>query len=99
MIGIGPSGVDLAMMLSNVAKRTTLSRKKPQNQIDELRKKFETSLSNVIFKDEIKRLTEDGAEFMDGSRQSFSTIIYATGEYFCSFCLPRVELSSIFSNF
>lgn len=80
MIGTGPSGVDLVIQLSNVAKRVTLSRNRPKKETREARKRREDSLPpKTILKDNVKRFTSNGAEFIDGTTQTYSTIIYATG--------------------
>lgn len=81
MIGNGPGGFDLVMMLSRVAKRVTLSRKKPQTEMEKLRQTVESALPQIIFKDEIKRFTVDGAVFADDTHETFTTIIHATGKY------------------
>lgn len=79
VIGDGPSGMDLVMMLSNVAKRVTLSRKKPKSNMEKIRPKIE-QLPKIVYKYEIKRFTADGAIFMDDSHEKFTTIIYSTGD-------------------
>lgn len=35
--------------------------------------------ANVTLQENVKRLTETGAEFIDGTHQTFSTIVYGTG--------------------
>lgn len=67
------------MMLSMVAKRVTLSRKKPQTEMEKQRQKVEKSLTQITFKDEIKRFTTDGVIFVDDTHETYTTIIYATG--------------------
>lgn len=83
MIGTGPSGVDLVIQLSSVAKRVTISRNRPKKETREARKSREDALPpKTILKDNVKRFTTNGAEFIDGTTQTFSTIIYATGRLF-----------------
>lgn len=78
LIGMGASGLDLMLQLQNTANRITLSRKKPLNTAEN---EPQTVLPpKTILKDTVKRFTSDGVEFIDGSRQSFTTIIYATGK-------------------
>lgn len=80
VIGSGPSGLDVVMMLSNVAKSVSLSQRKSLVNItkDELDKQ-KARLPKVISRDSVKRFTVNGVEFTDGTHQMFSTIIYATG--------------------
>lgn len=81
MIGTGPSGLDLVMMLSKVAKSVSVSRKTSSANVtkDELEKE-KNALPNVSLKNRVRRFRPDGVEFTDGTRQTFSSIIYATGE-------------------
>lgn len=81
VIGSGPSGLDVVMMLSAVAKSVSISRKRSLENVtkDELDQQ-KNRLPNVIFRDSVKRFTANGVEFTDGTHQTFSTIIYATGE-------------------
>lgn len=69
------------MHLSGVAQSVTLSRKQPPNETDEMRAKYGSSLPpKTILKNVVKRFKHNGAEFVDGSEQNFSAIIYATGK-------------------
>lgn len=73
VIGAGPSGMDLAYEISKKAERVTLShhhRPSPRTVFP----------SNVDQKPDIKRLTVDGAEFVDGTTQTYSVIFYCTGK-------------------
>lgn len=81
-MGMGASGLDLMLQLQNVANRVTISRKKPGNETEDVPIEQQQNIlpSKTILKDTVKRFTNDGVEFVDGSRQSFTTIIYATGE-------------------
>lgn len=73
VIGAGPSGMDLANEISKVANRVTLS----HHQKDpEPKTKF---AANVDMRPDVKRLTENGAIFKDGSQQDYSVIVYCTG--------------------
>lgn len=75
---MGASGLDLMLQLRDVANRVTISRKKPIHLAED---EEQMDLPpKTILKDSVKRFTSDGVEFMDGSWQSFTTIIYATGE-------------------
>lgn len=100
VIGTGPSGVDLVIHLSNVAKRVTISRNKPKHETKEQYEKRQNSLPpKTILKDNVKHFTTDGAEFIDGSRDTYDTIIYATGEYFVAvfFQFQRISFFFIFT--
>lgn len=80
VIGNGPSGVDLVIHISKVAKHVTLSRNKPKKETPEERKRRENALPpKTVLQDNVKRFTADGVEFIDGTTQTFSTIIFATG--------------------
>lgn len=74
IIGNGASGRDLAIKMSKVAKSVTHSRntKKP-NEANE-------TASKIVLKDKVKRFTADAAEFIDGSTQKITAVIYATGK-------------------
>lgn len=81
VIGASSSGLDLVNHLANVAKSVTLSQNKLQHQTKEARERRKKSLpAGTILKDNVKRFTADGAEFIDGTTQPFTVIIYATGE-------------------
>lgn len=83
IIGMGASGLDLMLQLRNVAKFVAISRKStPYLAKDTSLKQQQTILPpKTSLKDGVERFTMDGAEFVDGSRQSFTTIIYATGAF------------------
>lgn len=82
VIGASSSGLDLANHLSQVAKSVTLSQNKPPHQTKEAREKRKKSLpAGTILKDNVKRFTADGAEFIDGTTQSFTVVIFATGKF------------------
>lgn len=81
VIGASSSGLDLTIHLSNVAKSVTLSQNKPPHQTKEARDKRKKSLPpGVVLKDNVKRFTADGAEFIDGTSQRFTVVIFATGK-------------------
>lgn len=65
--------MDLAYEISKKAERVTLSHHHDPNPKT-------VFPSNVDQRPDIKRLTEDGAEFADGSTQTYSVIFYCTGE-------------------
>lgn len=93
MIGASFSGVDLVIHLSKVANRITLSENKKPNDTDERREKFRNGLPpQTIIKANVKRLTADGAEFVDGSNDTFTAIIYATGSIYCAFSAIKFEI-------
>lgn len=80
IIGDGPSGQDLIIHLSSVAKSITLSRKNWLNATKEAQEKYHKKFPPTLFvKDIVKRLTAGGVEFIDGTRDIFSAVIFATG--------------------
>lgn len=85
---MGPSGFDLMLQLQNVANRITVSRRKPFHVAENvpLEQQQKVLPLKTILKDTVKRFTIDGVEFIDGTRQSFTTIIYATGVVFLCCC-------------
>lgn len=81
LIGTGASALDMVYHLSKTAQRITFSQNKRQNETKEQREKRQNLLPrNVLLQDNVKRLTATGAEFIDGSHQNFSVVIFATGE-------------------
>lgn len=72
IIGAGPSGSDFVQDTSRVAKRVTwshhLSCQPPKRYGD-----------NVDQKPDVKEIKVNGVEFVDGSFQDFTVIIYCTG--------------------
>lgn len=67
VIGAGPSGIDLAMRLTKVAKTVSISRNKPSNgTFDGVENQNNAIPPNVTLKDRVKRLTADGVEFTTG---------------------------------
>jgi len=72
VIGAGPSGMDLCNEISKYAKRVALSHhlvEKPKTIFSE----------NVYQKPDVKKLVKNGAIFVDGTSDTFSTIIFCTG--------------------
>lgn len=74
IIGAGPSGVDLTYAVSKHAKRLAFSHRthNPNHRLP----------NTVSFKGQIREITESGAVFTDGSQETFTHIIYCTGEQF-----------------
>lgn len=73
VIGGGASARDLAYQIAETATRVTLSlHRKPEPE--------SVFPSNGVQKPDIKKMTETGAEFVDGTHQTFSVIIHCTGE-------------------
>lgn len=80
VIGAGPSGVDIVAHLSKTASQVTFSQRKIPNETKEERDKRVSLLPrNTTLQDDVKRFTAAGAEFIDGSHQTFDVVIYATG--------------------
>lgn len=68
--------------LSKTATRITFSQNKRQNETKDERERRQSLLpKNTLLQDNVKRLTPTGAEFIDGSIQNFSVVIYATGKF------------------
>lgn len=83
VIGAGPSGMDLVAHLSKTATRITFSQHKRPNETKEEREKRQSVLpSNAVLQDNVKTFTATGAEFIDGTHQTFSAVILATGYHF-----------------
>lgn len=77
VIGSGPSGMDIVLQLSKMANRVTWSRKQADKPGERERKEYG---NNVSLKTTVRLLTTNGAEFMDGTHETFTAVIYATGE-------------------
>lgn len=73
VIGSGSSGIDLVALLSETAKHVTWSRRSSANTFP---------YENVTYKGEVKRFTKTGAEFVDGSEETFTVVFCATGYTF-----------------
>lgn len=80
VIGLGPSGMDITAQLSKVANRITFSQYKRPNETKEEREKRQNLLPpKTTLQDDVKRFTPNGAEFIDGTNETFSVVIFATG--------------------
>ena len=71
IIGAGPTGKDLVHEVATVAKRVTFSTHRDVSK--------HAFTSNITVKTDIASLNETGANFVDGSHQTFTTILYCTG--------------------
>lgn len=68
--------------LAKTANRITFSQRKRVNETKEVRDKRQGLFPrNTILKDEVKRFTPTGAEFIDGTHQTFSVVLLATGTF------------------
>lgn len=82
MIGAGPSGIDLIAQLSKVTNRITFSQHKRPNETKVDREKRESLLPpGTVLQDNVKRFTPTGAEFIDGTHQTFTVVFFATGTW------------------
>ncbi|XP_031622455.1 dimethylaniline monooxygenase [N-oxide-forming] 3-like isoform X2 [Contarinia nasturtii] len=82
IIGDGASGRDIDRLLEEVANRTTLSgHRMDYNQTEEEREMRLDYLQNSRNKYQyaVKRFTSTEAEFIDGTNETFSVVIFATG--------------------
>lgn len=80
VIGGGPSGIDLVNILSETSERISFSQKKRANDPDKIPEKSQSVLaSNCVLRDVVKRFTLTGAEFVDGTHETYTTVIWATG--------------------
>ncbi len=75
IVGAGPSGLDLTVELSKVARKVTLS----HHTETPITAKFN---SRVDQKPDIVRLTRSGAIFRDGTKADYTVVIYCTGYKF-----------------
>ncbi|XP_031638724.1 senecionine N-oxygenase-like [Contarinia nasturtii] len=83
VIGLGPSGMDITGQLSKVATRITFSQFKRPNETKEEREHRKSLLPpKTTLQDDVKRFTTNGAEFIDGTHETFSAVIFATGYNF-----------------
>lgn len=75
--------MDMVAAIAESAKRVTSSQHKRSNETPEaLSKRKSIAPANVTLQDNVKRLTATGAEFIDGTHETFSVIIYGTGYNF-----------------
>lgn len=87
VFGGGPSGVDVALEESTVAKYVALSHHMKLNLEGKCPQNFEE-------KSDIAQILEDGSvEFHDGSRKTFDAIIFCTGyHYSYPFLSPKCKI-------
>lgn len=80
VIGAGASGMDLVAHLSKTANHITFSQHKRINETKEARDKRQSLLPpNALLQDNVKTFTSTGAEFIDGTHETFSVVLFATG--------------------
>lgn len=80
VIGGKDSGTDVVNMCSSKAERITWSQhKKPNESMEALEKRKKLLPPNVTLRWDVKHFTLTGAEFTDGLHETFSIVIYATG--------------------
>lgn len=80
MIGGGDSGTEIVQKLSKIAARITFSQRTHPNETEEEREKRKSSMPpKTTLQDEVTRFTATGAEFVDGTNETFSVVIFATG--------------------
>ncbi|XP_031621692.1 dimethylaniline monooxygenase [N-oxide-forming] 3-like isoform X2 [Contarinia nasturtii] len=80
IVGAGPSGKDITIHVATYANRVTLSRHIPDDENEQDFQKLQVGFGpKVTLRGEVQRLTENGAEFKDGTYQTFDSIIFATG--------------------
>lgn len=89
VIGSGSSGIDLVALLSETANSVTWSR----------RANTSFPFEKVTYKGEVKRLTKTGAEFDDGTEETFTVIFYATGYIFTYPFLTNDSGITVVDNF
>lgn len=73
MIGAGPSGIDMTHDVSTTAKRVSLS----HHSKEDITTKFAISVDQ---RPDVRCVTENGVEFIDGTTESYSVIFYCTGK-------------------
>lgn len=74
VIGGGPSGVDISQDIVKCAKKVFWSHHLTSQKI--------FGIENFIQKPDVSQLTENGAEFVDGSIEEIDEIVYCTGYKF-----------------
>lgn len=80
IIGGGPSGIDIVAHCSKTADRITWSQHKiPNESMENLERRRILLPPKVTLQENVKRFTLTGAKFLDGSHQTFSIVIFATG--------------------
>lgn len=82
IIGGGSSAKDLVEHLSKTATKLTWSQHKHADETSEQYEKRKSLLpTNATLQGDVKRFTETGAEFMDGTHETFSVVFFATGRF------------------
>lgn len=67
--------------LSEIANRITFSQHKVPNETAEARAKRQSIMPpKTTLQDNVKRFTETGAEFIDGTHETFTVVFFATGK-------------------
>lgn len=56
-------------------------RKKPNESKEEREMRRSLLPKGVTLQESVKRLTANGAEFADGTRQNFTVVFFATGKF------------------
>lgn len=80
IIGGGPSGKDLARLISRYAKHVTLSVRKSHKETVKASGQRQSGFpKNITIKNEVICFYKTGAEFVDRSYQKFDAVIFATG--------------------
>lgn len=80
VIGGGPSGMDLVAHISKIAERLTWSQnQRPHETTEEFEKRKSLLPPKVTLQENVKRFTSTGAEFLDGTHETFTVVIFATG--------------------
>ncbi|XP_031619214.1 dimethylaniline monooxygenase [N-oxide-forming] 2-like [Contarinia nasturtii] len=78
IIGSGDSALDIIQLLRKTASRITVICRGTQSA--QWQKMLQNLLSeNFAVQRDVERLTQTGAKFSDGSHQTFSVVIFATG--------------------
>lgn len=73
--------MDIVSQLSRVATRITFSQFKRPNETKEEREKRQSMMPpKTTLQDNVKRFTPTGAEFIDGTHENFTLVIFATGK-------------------
>jgi dimethylaniline monooxygenase (N-oxide forming) len=70
IIGAGPSAHDIALETATVARRVTVSHH---------REKLMLPADKILQKTDVKEFTKTGVRFVDGSNETYTTIIHCTG--------------------
>lgn len=97
MIGGGPSGKDILYEVARSANRVTFSHHR-----DLSKNNFG---ANVTQKGDVRKFTENGVEFADGSTENFSAVLFCTGLInnqwyrYRSYKIPAlIQLSQVISS-